>query len=82
MFPVRYALGMLGIALCVIGALGMRADCRAACGTLAAVDWEAEEILPGLAGLIGGLVSLAFSPAGAAQPPPARPAPTATSPPR
>ncbi|WP_017998788.1 hypothetical protein [Paracoccus sp. N5] len=81
MFLVRYLPGMLGIALCVIGVLGLRTDCRAACGTLAAVDWEPEEILPGLAGLVGGLVSMAFSPAGAAQPPPAPPVPSATSPP-
>ncbi|CAM3090473.1 hypothetical protein SAMN04488021_11275 [Paracoccus aminovorans] len=81
MFLVRYALGMLGIALCVIGATRMQAECRMACGTLAGVEWDAGDILPGIAGLIGGAFALAVPHAGAVQPPPAAPLPTATGPP-
>ena len=72
MVLVRYALGMLGIALCVLGAMRMQADCRAGCGSFAAARWDPGEILPGLVGLAGGLAALAFPQAGAAQPPPGR----------
>lgn len=78
MFLVRYALGMLGIALCVIGVTRMQSECHMACGTLAGVEWEAGDLLPGIAGLIGGVLALAFPQAGAAQPPP----PVWNSPPR
>lgn len=80
MFLVRYALGMLGITLCVLGAARMGTDCHAACGTLAAARWEPAEVLPGLAGLVGGLVALSFPRAGAAQPPPGAAVPAALSP--
>ena len=70
MILVRYALGMLGVALSVMGTTWTRGDCRDDCGPLAAAQWEANEVLPGLAGLIGGMVALAFPFAGAAQGPP------------
>ncbi|WP_199262034.1 hypothetical protein [Paracoccus binzhouensis] len=84
MFLVRYALGMLGIALCVLGATRMQADCRIGCTAFAAARWDPGEVLPGLAGLAGGLVAqvfpLAFPQAGKAQPPPGSAPPVGTPP--
>lgn len=70
MFLVKYGLGMVGIAICVLGTMRAQPDCRAACGPLAAAHWDPGEILPGIGTLITGLVALALPPAGAAQPPP------------
>lgn len=82
MLLVRYALGMQGIALCVIGVSRMQPDCHVGCNTLAGVEWDAGDILPGIAGLIGGVFALTFPQAGAAQPPSLPPVPVANSPPR
>jgi hypothetical protein len=68
MFLVRHVLGMLAIALCVIGAMPMQPDCPISCGTLASVQWDVDEILPGIAGLFGGVFAFAIQKAGALRP--------------
>ncbi|MFC3570847.1 hypothetical protein [Paracoccus sp. TOH] len=81
MVLVRYAFGMLGITLCVLSTTRMQADCRAGCAAFAAARWDPGEVLPGLAGLLGGFAALAFPQAGKAQPPPGSAAPVRPGPP-